>query len=226
MKNNLIIYAPSVLVAGLMLNLSGCSQSNADQTDTTAQSVTIDSTYEDVAIPEVLDNTSDVYFERAVSALRQHNNKRAAIELKSGIAAFEEEAQFSGTRTEGTLVKQLAKMKALVPQIESGNATDYAVQFTTEVGELLVAHDRIEKIETLPVYTAAMNIHMRQMLNQIEKNTVHLGQQARQEGKAVIEDARVAVNNFDNATKNDTQKARQNVRQELSKVKLFIKKYI
>ena len=224
MQNNHIIYAPYVVAAGLLLSLSGCNRSKADQQEAIAQSVSIDSTFEDVAIPEVVDNTSDVYFERAVSALQKHKNTQAANELKSGIAAFEEEVKSSRTSSISTLEKQLAKMKALVPQVEVGDATPNAVQFTTGVGELLVAHDRIEKIESLPVYTAAINIHMNEVLDNIEKNTAHLGQEAQQEGKIVVNKARMALNDFDKATKKDTQKAEQNVRQELGKVKLFIRK--
>ncbi len=77
MQNNHVIYAPYVVVAGLILNLSGCNRSKADQQEATVQSISIDSTFEDVAIPEVVDNTSDVYFERAVSATSARTSSRA-----------------------------------------------------------------------------------------------------------------------------------------------------
>ncbi|GAB2590888.1 hypothetical protein GCM10027190_44390 [Spirosoma areae] len=207
-----------------MLTLNGCNRSHADQHDDAVQSVAIDSAYEDVAIPEVLDNTSDIHFDRAVSDLQKHNHKQAAIELKVGIDAYEKEAQIGGTSPAYPFEKQLAKMRALVPQVEAGKATADAVQFVTEVGELLVAHDRIEKLETMPLFTAKTNLHMRQVLEHIEKNTAHLSQNARQEGTDVIKDARTALSNLDKAAKSDTQNAEKNVRLELDKVKSFIKR--
>lgn len=225
MQNNSIVYAACVLIAGLMFSLYGCNRSHDEQhLAATAQSITRDSAYEDVAIPEVLDNTSDIHFERAVSDLQKHDHKQAAVELKSGIAAYKKEAQISGTSQAGPLEKQLAKMKALVPLVQAGKATADTVQFTTGVGELLVAHNRIEKLETLPLFTAKMNIHMRQVLDHIEKSTAHLGLKAQQEGNIILKHARTALNDLDRATKNDTQSAEKNVRQELDKVKSYIRR--
>ncbi|WP_020607381.1 hypothetical protein [Spirosoma spitsbergense] len=225
MKSKSINYQSDVILAGLVLILSDCNRSKPEQHEPTAQLFSIDTTYEDVAIPEVIDNTSDVYFERTVVALRNRKNKQAEAELTSGLTAFVEESQIGRVAPLSTLSGQAAKIKALIPLVKAGKVTPDMVAFTTGVGELLIAHDRIEKVESLPVFTAKMNAHLRQVLKNIERNTAHLGRKTEKDGVTVINDARRALNDFDNATVNDTKEAEQNVRNKFGKVKSFIKKY-
>ncbi|GAB3220540.1 hypothetical protein [Spirosoma arcticum] len=93
-------------------------------------------------------------------------------------------------------------------QIKAGATTADAVQFMTGVGKLLVTHDKIERLETLPVITPAQNTHMSQVLDYIEKNTVHLGEEAQQQGKAVVEDACIALNDSEKGVRKRYPKGR------------------
>ncbi len=230
MKTKFIFFA-AIAASGIGILQTGCESRKKAEAQYQADSlkndkVAYDTTYKTEEVAEPVLAASEKRFDTAVMYLDGKDYPKAATEIGEGISAIEKE----GAQDKGELKVEFAKSVKHLHELQKlageGKLTSAELKKGFWPAEMMVTHYQIEKWESIPEFEVKSNDHLRNTLDGLERKTANSEASVKQEGKQLIDETRSLLKTAEHGAAADAQKAKDDLKQQTTKLKAYIRRNI